>query len=129
MDVKHVEVALDAVDCLQIGTRNMQNYDLLREVGRTSKPIILKRAFAATVDEWLQAAEYIAASGNLQIILCERGIRTFETATRFTFDLAGAVHARFETHLPIIADPSHAAGNHRLVTHTPTALCPTGRNR
>ena len=115
MDLRHVEVVHDFADCLQIGTRNMQNYDLLREVGRTSKPIILKRSYAATVDEWLQAAEYIASAGNLQIILCERGIRTFETATRFTFDLAGAVHARFETHLPIIADPSHAAGNHRLV--------------
>jgi 3-deoxy-7-phosphoheptulonate synthase len=115
MDLRHVEIAVDFADCLQIGTRNMQNYDLLRAVGRTNKPVILKRAFAATVDEWLQAAEYIASSGNLQIILCERGIRTFETATRFTFDLAGAVHAKFETHLPIIADPSHAAGNHRLV--------------
>ena len=115
MDLRHVEIAHDFADCLQIGTRNMQNYDLLREVGRTSKPIILKRSYAATVDEWLQAAEYIASAGNLQIILCERGIRTFETATRYTFDLAGAIHARFESLLPIIADPSHAAGNHRLV--------------
>ncbi len=119
-DLRSVDLVAEYADCLQIGTRNMQNYDLLIEVGRTGKPVLLKRGFAATVEEWLQAAEYIADAGNLQIILCERGIRTFETATRFTFDLGGAVYAKRETHLPVIADPSHATGSHKLVE--PVAL-------
>jgi len=110
-----VELVAKYADCLQVGARNMHNYDLLREVGRTQKPVLLKRGLAATVEEWLQAAEYVASEGNLQVILCERGIRTFETATRFTFDLSGAAFAKQETHLPVIADPSHATGLHKLV--------------
>jgi 3-deoxy-7-phosphoheptulonate synthase len=115
MDVRQVEGVAAVADALQVGARNMQNYDLLREVGATKKPVILKRGFAATVQDWLRAAEYIAAAGNLDIILCERGIRTFETETRFTLDLAGMAAAKLETHLPLIVDPSHATGNHRLV--------------
>ena len=115
MDVRHLEEIAAVADALQIGARNMQNYDLLREVGQINKPVVLKRGFAATVQEWLRAAEYIAAAGNLDIILCERGIRTFETETRFTLDLGGLAAAKLETHLPIIADPSHATGTHKLV--------------
>ncbi len=115
MDPRQVEVMAGWVDALQIGTRNMQNYDLLREVGQVGMPVVLKRGFAATIQEWLRAAEYIAASGNLDIILCERGIRTFETETRFTLDLGGMAAAKQETYLPIIVDPSHSMGIHRLV--------------
>jgi len=115
MDLRDVELVAEYADCLQIGTRNMHNYDLLREVGKTNKPVLLKRGFAATVEEWLQAAEYVAIEGNLQVILCERGIRTYETSLRFTFDLSGAVYAKQETHLPVIADPSHATGTHKLI--------------
>ncbi len=115
IDPRQVETVAPIADALQIGTRNMQNYDLLREVGNSGKTVVLKRGFAATVREWLQAAEYVAAAGNLNLILCERGIRTFETETRFTLDLAGMAAAKLETHLPIIADPSHATGTHKLV--------------
>ena len=115
MDVRQVEGVVAVADAVQVGARNMQNYDLLREVGRCAKPVVLKRGFAATVQEWLRAAEYVAAAGNLDIILCERGIRTFETETRFTLDLGGMAAAKLETHLPIIADPSHATGTHKLV--------------
>lgn len=115
MDPRQVELMAGRMDALQIGARNMQNYDLLREVGQAGLPVVLKRGFAATVQEWLRAAEYIAASGNLDIILCERGIRTFETETRFTLDLGGMAAAKQETYLPIIADPSHSMGTHRLV--------------
>ena len=115
MDPRQVELMAGRMDALQIGARSMQNYDLLREVGQAGLPVVLKRGFAAMVQEWLRAAEYIATSGNLDIILCERGIRTFETETRFTLDLGGMVAAKQETYLPIIADPSHAMGTHRLV--------------
>ncbi|MBC7288151.1 MAG: 3-deoxy-7-phosphoheptulonate synthase [Armatimonadetes bacterium] len=125
-DLRQVELVAEYADCIQIGARNMQNYDLLVEVGRAGKPVLLKRGFAATVQEWLQAAEYIADAGNLQIILCERGIRTFETSTRFTLDLGGAVYAKQETHLPIIADPSHATGMHTLVDAASLAAIAAG---
>ncbi len=115
MAPRQIEAMIDRVDALQVGARNMHNYELLREVGQAGMPILLKRGFAATVQEWLRAAEYIAASGNLDIIMCERGVRTFETETRFTFDLAGMAAAKQETYLPIIADPSHATGDYRLV--------------
>ncbi|MCX7597974.1 MAG: 3-deoxy-7-phosphoheptulonate synthase [Armatimonadetes bacterium] len=126
MDQRQVELVAQYADALQIGARNMSNFDLLREVGRISKPVILKRGYASTVEEWLQAAEYVASEGNLQIILCERGIRTFEVATRFTLDLAGAVVAKLETHLPVIADPSHATGNHKLVNAAAAACIAAG---
>jgi len=126
MDQRQVELVAEYADALQIGARNMTNFDLLREVGRIEKPVVLKRGYAATVEEWLQAAEYVASEGNLQIVLCERGIRTFETATRFTLDLGGALAAKLETHLPIIADPSHATGSHKLVAAASAACIAAG---
>lgn len=115
MDVREVDRVAEVADCLQIGARNMQNYDLLKEAGHCGKTVMLKRGFSSTVEEWLKASEYIAAGGTLEILLCERGIRTFETATRFTLDLSGMVVARRETFLPIVADPSHAVGVSSLV--------------
>jgi 3-deoxy-7-phosphoheptulonate synthase len=126
MDVRQVELVAETADCLQVGTRNMANFDLLKEVGRVTKPVILKRGFAATAQEWLRAAEYIAASGNLDIILCERGIRTFETETRYTLDLGAMAWAQLETHLPVIADPSHATGTHKLVPQMALAALAAG---
>ena len=102
-------------DLLQIGSRTMQAFDLLREVGRMQKPVLLKRGLSATVTEWLLAAEHLFAAGAPGVILCERGIRTFETATRNTFDLAAIPVLKKETHLPVIADPSHAGGRRDLV--------------
>lgn len=105
----------EKADVVQIGARNMHNYDLLMEAGMTGKPVLLKRGLAATVDEWLNAAEYVAAQGNLNIILCERGIRTFETATRFTLDLSSIPVVQKLSHLPVIVDPSHGTGRRDLV--------------
>ncbi len=104
------------VDIIQVGARNMQNFALLKALGKTNKPVLLKRGFGNTVEEWLSAAEYIAYSGNQKIILCERGIRTFESDSRFTLDLAGIVKAKEMANLSVIADPSHAAGVNSLVT-------------
>ena len=115
MAVDQVEPVAAKADVLQIGARNMQNFDLLRAVGRSRRPVLLKRGAGSTVDEWLGAAEYIMASGEMRVILCERGIRTFETATRNTLDVGGMLAARPLTHLPIMADPSHAAGRADLV--------------
>ncbi|NLC45945.1 MAG: 3-deoxy-7-phosphoheptulonate synthase [Firmicutes bacterium] len=103
------------VDILQIGARNMQNFTLLREVGRSGKPVILKRGLAATVEEWLMAAEYILSEGNYNVILCERGIRTYETQTRNTLDVSAIPLIKQQSHLPILSDPSHASGRWRLV--------------
>lgn len=105
-----VEAAVKYVDMLQIGARNMQNFYLLKEVGKSGLPVLLKRGLSATIDEWLNAAEYILAEGNPNVVLCERGIRTFETATRNTLDLAAVPVIRAKSHLPIIVDPSHATG-------------------
>jgi 3-deoxy-7-phosphoheptulonate synthase len=113
-DPHHLDEMVDQVDILQIGARNMQNYVLLREVGLAGKPCILKRGLAATVTEWLQAADYLLAS-NAPVILCERGIRTFETSTRFTLDISSIAVVKQSCHLPVIVDPSHAAGHHALV--------------
>ncbi|NLK08736.1 MAG: 3-deoxy-7-phosphoheptulonate synthase [Firmicutes bacterium] len=110
-----VDIVSRYVDVLQIGARNMQNFALLRKVGRLEMPILLKRGLSATVEEWLMAAEYIMSEGNYQVILCERGIRTYETATRNTLDVAAVALARQLTHLPVIADPSHATGKADLV--------------
>ena len=116
MDARMLETFLEYdVDVIQIGTRNMQNFDLLKEVGKTSKPVILKRGMSATVSEWLMAAEYIAAAGNHNIIFCERGIRTFETAYRNVLDVTAVPVLKRETHLPVIVDPSHAGGKAWMV--------------
>jgi 3-deoxy-7-phosphoheptulonate synthase len=115
MEPRQIELVAQVCDAIQIGSRNMSNFDLLREAGATGKTVILKRGYASTIEEWLKAGEYIATTGNLNIILCERGIRSFDTMTSFTLDLAGMAAAKFETHLPIIVDPSHATGTHRLV--------------
>ncbi len=105
-----VNAAVKYVDMLQIGARNMQNFFLLKEVGRTGLPVLLKRGLSATIDEWLNAAEYIIAEGNPNVVLCERGIRTFETATRNTLDISAVPVLKSKTHLPVIVDPSHATG-------------------
>jgi 3-deoxy-7-phosphoheptulonate synthase len=110
-----VELVAEYADALQVGTRNMQNFPLLSEVGRTHRPVLLKRGMASTVKDLLLAAEYVMKQGNAKVMLCERGIRTFETATRNTFDLAAIPLLKQETHLPVIADPSHGAGRRDLV--------------
>lgn len=115
MDTRQVEAIAGHADILQIGARNMQNFALLTEVGRVHRPVLLKRGMAATIKDLLLAAEYVMKQGNMNIILCERGIRTFETATRNTFDLSAIPVLKRETHLPVIADPSHAAGIRDLV--------------
>ena len=116
MDVRMLDTFLEhKVDVIQIGTRNMQNFDLLKEVGRVDVPVILKRGMSATVNEWLMAAEYVAAGGNHKIILCERGTRTFETAYRNVLDVTAIAVLKRETHLPVIVDPSHAGGKAWMV--------------
>jgi 3-deoxy-7-phosphoheptulonate synthase len=115
MNAKHLEVLAEHVDILRIGSRNMQNYDLLKEISSVKKPVILKRGFSSTLREFVLAAEYILVGGNDDVILCERGIRTFETAYRNTLDLAAVDILRRETCLPVIVDPSHAAGYRELV--------------
>ncbi len=116
MDARQLDTFMEYdVDVIQIGTRNMQNFDLLKEVGRVNKPVILKRGMSATISEWLMAAEYIAAGGNHNIIFCERGIRTFETAYRNVLDVTAIAVLKKETHLPVIVDPSHAGGKAWMV--------------
>ncbi len=115
MRIDQLDLVARHATCLQIGARNMQNFDLLKEAGRTGKPILLKRGMSATLEEFLAAAEYVALEGNGQVILCERGIRTFERAMRNTLDLAVVPWLRGETHLPVIVDPSHASGRADLV--------------
>ncbi len=115
MDIRKVELVSEYADMLQIGARSMQNYDLLKEVGLSQKPVLLKRAMSATYQEWLLAAEYIMLSGNNQIVLCERGVRTFETYTRNTLDLAAIPVIKELSHLPIIVDPSQGTGRRELV--------------
>jgi 3-deoxy-7-phosphoheptulonate synthase len=110
-----VAVVGQYTDVFQIGARNMQNYLLLEEVGRTNIPVLLKRGLSATIEEWLLAAEYVMAQGNRQVMLCERGIRTFETALRNTFDLNAVAYAKRVSHLPVVADPSHGTGKWQLV--------------
>ena len=115
MDTRHVELIAEHADVLQVGARNMQNFALLSEVGRVQRPVLLKRGLSATVSELLMAAEYVMAQGNRDVILCERGIRTYETATRNTLDVAAIPVLKAETHLPVLVDPSHAGGRAELV--------------
>jgi 3-deoxy-7-phosphoheptulonate synthase len=110
MDTRHLDAVCANADMIQIGSRNMQNYTLLEEVGRLRMPVLLKRGFSATIEEFLLAAEYVASGGNEQIVLCERGIRTFETATRNTLDLSAVPILKKLSHLPVIVDPSHGTG-------------------
>ena len=122
-EVDAVETVAEYADLLQIGARNMQNFRLLKEVGRTQKPVMLKRGLAATLDEWLNAAEYILNEGNPNVIFCERGIRTYETYTRNTLDLSAVAAIKHLSHLPIIVDPSHGTGKWRFIK--PMALAAT----
>jgi len=115
LDTRHVALVAEHADCLQVGARNMQNFALLTEVGESGKPVLLKRGLAATLEDLLLAAEYVLARGNSQVILCERGIRTFERALRNTLDIGAVPYLKQETHLPVIVDPSHAAGRRDLV--------------
>jgi 3-deoxy-7-phosphoheptulonate synthase len=115
MDPRDVDAVVGTTDVIQVGARNMQNFNLLSEVGRAAKPVLLKRGPAASVEELLMAAEYIVKEGNTQVVLCERGITTFERSTRFTLDLSAVPVLKHETHLPVIVDPSHAAGKRELV--------------
>jgi len=115
MDARQLEAILDCADILQVGSRNMQNFTLLKELGRVDRPVLLKRGMSATLDEWLGAAEYILAGGNSRVILCERGIRTFGTSTRNTLDLGIVPLAKERSSLPVIVDPSHATGRTDLV--------------
>jgi 3-deoxy-7-phosphoheptulonate synthase len=126
VDVSHVARVADVADCIRVGTRNAQNFELLKEVGLVRKPVMLKRGLAMTVEEWLQAAEYVAQRGNSDVILCERGIRTFEPSTRNTLDLAGMAVAQAESHLPVIVDPSHAVGKRHLVAPMARAAIAAG---
>lgn len=116
LDPDQVDLVASYADMLQVGSRNMANFPLLRRVGGTDRPVLLKRGFSATVEEWLMSAEYILASGNPNVVLCERGIRSFETTTRFTLDLNAVALAKELTHLPVIVDPSHGTGRRSLVT-------------
>jgi 3-deoxy-7-phosphoheptulonate synthase len=115
MDTRQVDLVAEHADMLQVGARNMQNFALLAELGHVRRPILLKRGLSATIKELLMAAEYIMANGNHDIVLCERGIRTYETATRNTLDIAAIPVLKRETHLPVIVDPSHAGGDAALV--------------
>lgn len=115
MSVDKLDLFVDHVDVIQIGARNMQNFDLLKAVGKTNVPILLKRGLAATIEEWLMSAEYIMAEGNKNVILCERGIRTFESYTRNTLDLSAVLAVKRLSHLPVVVDPSHAAGKWWMV--------------
>ena len=125
MNTEHIDLFAD-VDVIQVGARNMQNFELLKELGRLDKPILLKRGLSNTIEEWLMSAEYVMAGGNENVILCERGIRTFETYTRNTLDLAAIPVLRRLTHLPIIIDPSHATGKSFLVDPLACGAVATG---
>lgn len=126
MDARDLETILKYADIVQIGTRNMQNFRLLLEVGMCNKPVLLKRGLSATIKEWLMAAEYIMSKGNQQVILCERGIRTFETATRNTLDLSAVPVLKQLTHLPVVVDPSHGVGRWDLVAPMAKAAVAVG---
>jgi 3-deoxy-7-phosphoheptulonate synthase len=126
MDTRAVEMMEGYVDCLQVGARNMQNFDLLKELGRSRKPVLLNRGLSATVEEWLLSAEYILAGGNGQVILCERGIRTFENATRNTLDISAIPVIKQRSHLPILVDPSHGTGRRDKVTPMARAAVAAG---
>ena len=126
MAIEHLDEFVEHVDLIQVGARNMQNFDLLKALGKTNKPVLLKRGHANTMEEWLMSAEYIMAGGNENVILCERGIRTFEKYTRNTLDLSVIPIVKEKTHLPIVIDPSHATGDWRLVESMSLAAVAAG---
>jgi 3-deoxy-7-phosphoheptulonate synthase len=126
MSTNDIETICEYADMLQVGARNMQNYDLLRHLAKCSKPVLLKRGPSATVKEWLLAAEYLLAGGNQNVVLCERGIKTFETETRNTLDLAAVALARELSHLPVLADPSHGTGRRDLIASASRAALAIG---
>lgn len=125
-DPRQMEVLEPIVSMYQVGARNMYNYALLKELGKSKKPVLLKRGFSALVDEWIKATEYISSGGNENIILCERGIRTFENSSRFTFDLNSVLIAKTRTHYPVIVDPSHAIGDRKFVPRLAMAAAAAG---
>src|SRR5512144_445838 len=126
MDPRQIEMMMRYVDCLQVGARNMQNFDLLKELGRTRKPVLLKRGISATIEEWLLSAEYVLAGGNGQVILCERGIRTFESYTRNTLDISAIPVVQKLSHLPVLVDPSHGTGRRDKVAPMARAAVAAG---
>ncbi len=126
MSADQLPIFEEWVDVIQIGARNMQNYDLLKKVGKTHKPVLLKRGMSSTIEEWLMSAEYIMAGGNDQVILCERGIRTFETYTRNTLDLSAVLAVKSLSHLPVVVDPSHACGRAWMVERMALAAVAAG---
>lgn len=126
VDPTHLPLMCEHVDLLQVGARNMQNFELLKALGRVRRPVLLKRGFSATISEWLLAAEYLLEGGNTQVILCERGIRSFESATRNTLDLSAVAWVKQRSHLPVIVDPSHATGDSALVTPMALAAAAAG---
>lgn len=126
MSTDSIELFEECVDVIQVGARNMQNFDLLKHLGKTSKPILLKRGLSSTIEEWLMSAEYILAGGNSRVILCERGIRTFETFTRNTLDLSAVLAVKKLSHLPVVVDPSHACGQSWMVERMSMAAVAAG---
>jgi 3-deoxy-7-phosphoheptulonate synthase len=126
LDARDLEAVLEVADMIQIGARNMQNYALLTEVGRTRTPVMIKRGLSSTIEELLMAAEYVLKEGNERVVLCERGIRTFETSYRFTLDLAAVPVLKSLSHLPVVVDPSHAAGRRDLVEPLSLAAAAAG---
>lgn len=126
MDIASIELILEYADCLQVGARNIQNFQLLKEVGKTKKPVLLKRGMSTSIEEFLMSAEYVLSEGNTQVILCERGIRTFETATRNTLDLSAVPVLKEKTHLPVVVDPSHGTGHARYVERMAYAAVAAG---
>ena len=126
MSTDNIEMFEMCVDVIQVGARNMQNFDLLKQLGKTTKPILLKRGLSSTIEEWLMSAEYIMASGNPNVILCERGIRTFETYTRNTLDLSAVLAVKALSHLPVVVDPSHACGKAWMVERMSMAAVAAG---
>ncbi|MEX2273499.1 MAG: 3-deoxy-7-phosphoheptulonate synthase [Vicinamibacterales bacterium] len=126
MDLSQLDLIDKYADILQVGARNMQNFTLLRELGHTRKPVLLKRGISATIEEWLLSAEYVLSGGNMQVMLCERGIRTFETATRNTFDISAIPVVKKLSHLPVLADPSHGAGRRDMVAPMARAAVAAG---
>jgi len=126
MDISQIDLIAKYCDIFQVGARNMQNFTLLRELGHQRKPVLLKRGLSATIEEWLMSAEYVLSGGNTGVILCERGIRTFETATRNTFDISAIAVVKKLSHLPVIADPSHGAGRRDMVAQLARAAVAAG---